>query len=272
MAVAAAAAYDPEGSYAVGDYCTHGGKLHKCGTAIPDGEAWNAEHWTATTVAAELAEVRASLSNKMISSFGELTANDLLNWAKMQTIGGSFFVNPNVTTTGLPDIPDKYFVGTLEIGQEADCKITLTNNGLETFINKSLIKSGEAEPSWIGWREIATATPPQEHAIVPKNGASLIGDYKNSYFKDQFGRVTVYFSFSFGSVPENNSEIFSLPQSFTPSGGTAVGTAVLSTGVYYPALVYANPNGMVTVGHNITDHSGPINLHGFLIIETGGAQ
>ena len=55
LAVAAAAAYDPEGSYAVGDYCTHGGKLHKCGTAIPSGEAWNAEHWTVTTVAAELA-------------------------------------------------------------------------------------------------------------------------------------------------------------------------------------------------------------------------
>lgn len=55
LAVAAAAAYDPEGSYAVGDYCTHGGKLHKCNTDIPDGEAWNAEHWAETTVAAELA-------------------------------------------------------------------------------------------------------------------------------------------------------------------------------------------------------------------------
>lgn len=55
FAIAAAAAYDPEGSYAVGDYCTQGGKLHKCNTPIPSGEAWNAEHWTATTVAAELA-------------------------------------------------------------------------------------------------------------------------------------------------------------------------------------------------------------------------
>ena len=54
LAVAAAAAYDPEGSYAVGDYCTHGGKLHKCNTAIPSGEEWNAEHWTETTIAAEL--------------------------------------------------------------------------------------------------------------------------------------------------------------------------------------------------------------------------
>lgn len=55
LAVAAAAAYDPEGSYAVGDYCTHGGGLHKCNTPIPSGEAWTAEHWTETTVAAELA-------------------------------------------------------------------------------------------------------------------------------------------------------------------------------------------------------------------------
>lgn len=55
LALSAAAAYDPEGSYAVGDYCTHGGKLHKCSTPIPSGETWNAAHWTETTVAAELA-------------------------------------------------------------------------------------------------------------------------------------------------------------------------------------------------------------------------
>ena len=55
LAISAAAAYDPEGSYAVGDYCTHGGKLHKCGTPIESGEAWNPAHWTETTVAVELA-------------------------------------------------------------------------------------------------------------------------------------------------------------------------------------------------------------------------
>ena len=55
LAISAAAAYDPEGSYAVGDYCTHGGKLHKCSTPIDGGEAWTAEHWTETTVAKELA-------------------------------------------------------------------------------------------------------------------------------------------------------------------------------------------------------------------------
>ena len=55
LAISAAAAYDPEGSYAVGDYCTHGGMLHKCNTPIDGGEAWNAAHWMETTVAKELA-------------------------------------------------------------------------------------------------------------------------------------------------------------------------------------------------------------------------
>ena len=271
LAVAAAAAYNPSGTYVIGDYCTNDGNLYKCNTPIESGEAWNAAHWTETTVTAELAEVRASLSNKMISSFGELTANDLLNWAKMQTIGGSFFVNPNVTTTGLPDIPDKYFVGTLEIGQEADCKITLTNNSFETFINKSLIKSGEAEPSWIGWREIATATPPQEHAIVPKNGATLIEGFKNSYSKDQFGRVLAFFSLNFSNVPEVNLEIFSLPESFTPTTGTVAGAATLiAAGNYYPATVNAYTNGVVSVNHDAPISSTSINLHGFLVIDTGG--
>ncbi len=175
LAVAVAAAYDPEGSYAVGDYCTHGGKLHKCNTPIPSGETWNAAHWTETTVAAELA--------------------------------------------------------------------------------------GKAN-----------ATPPQEHAIVPKNGATLLDGFKNSYSKDQFGRVVAFFSLYFESVPENTIEIFSLPQSFAPTGETVVGAAVLSMSVYFPALVTAYTNGMVTVGHNVTGYSGPINLHGFLVIDTGGTK
>ena len=90
LAVAAAAAYDPEGSYAVGDYCTHGGKLHKCGTAIPDGEAWTAEHWTETSVAAELAEVRASLSNKLeihSNNSAGLDCNLLINDGRYQMQG-----------------------------------------------------------------------------------------------------------------------------------------------------------------------------------------
>ena len=54
-ATAAAAPYNPSGTYSIGDYCIYNGTLQKCNTPIPSGEAWNAEHWAETTVAAELA-------------------------------------------------------------------------------------------------------------------------------------------------------------------------------------------------------------------------
>ncbi len=229
LAVAAAAAYDPEGSYAVGDYCTYQGLLYKCNTAIPSGEPWTAEHWTETTVAAELAEVSSSLSNKMISSFGELTANDLLNWGKMQTNGGSFFVNPNVTTTGLPDIPDKYFIGTLEIGQGVDRKITLTNNSLRTFINKSLIKSGETEPSWIGWLEIATATPPQEVPLPLASGVTELNVATAEKTQEGIVFVNAWVGFDSPVIANTETQVAIMPENMRPKK-TIGGSAVVNSG------------------------------------------
>ena len=44
-------AYDPTAAYAVGDLCIKDNVLYKCSTAIASGgEAWNAAHWTQTTV------------------------------------------------------------------------------------------------------------------------------------------------------------------------------------------------------------------------------
>ena len=130
-----------------------------------------------------------------------------------------------------------------------------------------------ADTPWSGWVPISTATPSQEHAIVPKNGATIIDGYKNSYSKDQFGHVLVYFSLRFASVPNNNTEIFSLPQSFLPTGGFVVGAACLTMNISFPAMVTAKSDGSVLVSHNVTGYSGAINLHGFLVIDTqqGGA-
>lgn len=69
FAIAAAAAYNSSGTYAIGDYCTNDGNLYKCNTPIESGEPWNSEHWTETTVAAELAEVRASLANMFAKTY-----------------------------------------------------------------------------------------------------------------------------------------------------------------------------------------------------------
>lgn len=56
--------YDPAGTYAVGAYCTHEGKLYRCTTAITAAEAWTAAHWTETTVAGEFAALYAALAGK----------------------------------------------------------------------------------------------------------------------------------------------------------------------------------------------------------------
>lgn len=61
-ALANAESYDSTQTYALGDYCTVGGKLYKCTTAITEGEAWNPDHWTETSMSAELTELARQLS------------------------------------------------------------------------------------------------------------------------------------------------------------------------------------------------------------------
>lgn len=63
-AARAAEPYSAAKTYAVGDYCTRNGALFKCIVAITAPEVWTAGHWTATSVAAELLAIIASLSNK----------------------------------------------------------------------------------------------------------------------------------------------------------------------------------------------------------------
>lgn len=45
-----AAVYDSTATYAIGDLCIYQNALYKCTTAITAAEAWNAAHWTATTL------------------------------------------------------------------------------------------------------------------------------------------------------------------------------------------------------------------------------
>lgn len=64
----AAAAYDPEGEYLVGDYCTHDGIMYQCNTDIVSpGEDWDPSHWDVTDCGIELNEIKSSLSNKLIA-------------------------------------------------------------------------------------------------------------------------------------------------------------------------------------------------------------
>ena len=50
-----ASAYDSTATYDLGDLCIYNGNLYECSTAISTAEEWTAAHWTAKTVADELA-------------------------------------------------------------------------------------------------------------------------------------------------------------------------------------------------------------------------
>ena len=165
LAVAAAATYDPEGSYAVGDYCTNGGKLHKCGTAIPDGEPWTAEHWTETSVAEELAEVRASLSNKLSLSGGTMVGP--IKWPYNQSFGIVATVNQM-----------EWLCGPLSIR-------LIPENAVGNDISKCAAIRETASGTM---HYIATTTP------LGRENLPLASGWNGwvHYYKDQFNNVLMY--------------------------------------------------------------------------------
>lgn len=74
-ALTSAAEYSAAMTYAVGAYCTKAGKLYRCTVAIPQAEAWNAAHWTATTMGAELVAIYTTLANNDPRQWGLGTTN-----------------------------------------------------------------------------------------------------------------------------------------------------------------------------------------------------
>lgn len=54
--------YSADSTYALGAYCSQSGVMYKCTTAITVAEAWNAAHWTETSVGAEIAAAYTALA------------------------------------------------------------------------------------------------------------------------------------------------------------------------------------------------------------------
>lgn len=188
LAVAAAAAYDPEGSYAVGDYCTHGGGLHKCNTPIPSGEPWNAEHWTETTVADELVKIIISLSNK-VNGIVTLSAEDDLN---------------NITTSGFYrlretklNVPDGCTYGTLIVCGDGNTAMQLISDHVNDKFFKRAFRNGAA---WSDWISVNTSDPPQVRSFTLQSGFSTNGDC--TFFVTQESTVFLAGGVS-GTLPAN---------------------------------------------------------------------
>ena len=241
FAIAAAAAYDPEGSYAVGDYCTHGGKLHKCSTPIESGEEWNAAHWTATTVAAELAAVQAGLSKKLGLINGIYT--DLSAMPERPHT----YLTPTSEVVGLPDEwpQSRHDFVRLWCGN-----LDYTLDFIASYANKKLayrLATGK-------WFQVATATPPQEYDLPLADG--ITAATAATYCKTQEGIVIVYLGLS-GDIG-NWTTLGTLPEGVRPArtvnllGFLDAG----STSTRYPIVLLIDSDGTIRTSYLAEGKSG----------------
>lgn len=244
LAIAAAGAYNPEESYAVGDYCTYKGKLRKCSTAIPTGETWTEAHWTTTTVAAELAELSSQLSNAVMN---------------IGKVPQSIFGNPGYPTSYVGSVDDRdtlmenlpgpghwrilyipYFAAASE-GWSVQIAIgAVENAGLYWRKARGF--------TWAAWENAATPTPPQEFDLPLADGWVRVNAAE--YWKTQEGVVIV----TFCVAPENGAAIdtsthiiATLPEGFRPNGYTPhIAVSTMNPGTdMYDASAWIDGNGNI---------------------------
>ena len=202
LATSAAKEYSPNGSYVPGDYCTHGGKLHKCSTPIESGEPWNAAHWTETTVAAELA-------NKL-NTPTSLNANVDLNDVKTP----GFYYCDGATGANRPINTGAFSLLVENTGSYGGNgrKQTFTDYSLGVTYARTI--SGDSGGAWKGWKPLATATPPQVRNLTLQSG--FTADYTCTFFVTQESAVFLAGGVS-GTLSANlGTQIGTLPADACP--------------------------------------------------------
>lgn len=235
LAIAAAGAYNPEESYAVGDYCTYKGKLRKCSTAIPTGETWTEAHWTTTTVAAELAELSSQLSNKVGNQAKEIPSSncDNINDLSLYRVHSG---TENAFQTGEGGI-------LLSMPWDINRQQQLSANPVGTTLAHRCKNGG----IWGSWIPIANATPPQEFSLPLAVGIDTYG--KSTYWKTQEGICFVNIAaHSSSDGIMDQSIIATLPAGFRPDMVTyAAGHGFTNAGTRIPLDVEVNPDGTIQI-------------------------
>lgn len=100
LSVSAAAAYDPESTYAQGDFCTYQGQLYKANQAIDPAEPWTAAHWTATSIMAELALLDYDPAGTAASAVSTHNADPAAHPDLRQAIAGALTATAQITYNG----------------------------------------------------------------------------------------------------------------------------------------------------------------------------
>ena len=248
LAIAAAGAYNPEESYAVGDYCTYKGKLRKCSTAIPTGETWTEAHWTTTTVAAELAELSSQLSNLESSKLNKtLRAGSGQDLNAIIPSSGSIEVyrvfNPsaNVPPGYTENSCDFFVVAICEAAQLYVRQYVFDVRSSAIWTRRSYDDSGVIH--WQDWKQIVLATPPQEFDLPLAEGVTALQPC--TYWKNQFGEVTIGGCTS-GAVSDG-STIATLPEGYRPSRYVERPATFTEGGSRFAGSVFIDTAGIVTI-------------------------
>lgn len=233
--------YSDTSTYALGAYCNQLGVMYKCTTAITSPEAWNAAHWTATTVAAELLAIIASLSNKVEFDNGYLNSGSIKNWAESKTIHTSTCTNDLVT-----DMPYAGYWGVNFYFYPAGSWRVLIVTDVQYGKQFYTIKNG-ANP-WFEWKTIATATPPTEYDLPLTSGYTTIDGC--TYFRTQDSVVTVIGNINHTGGFTKLSQIANLPIGYRP-----VNTKISSYGTYvdgYGGGILIYPNGGICLAQDLS--------------------
>lgn len=247
LAIAAAGAYNPEESYAVGDYCTYKGKLRKCSTAIPTGETWTEAHWTTTTVAAEMQELSSQLSNRIRTPIAIPANADLNNY----TTPGMYYCAVDATVETVQNCPTTHaFSLFVEIGAASEVVQTLKTwhdgNGYRTTV---YVRS--KYPEWgAGWQKLATATPPQEFSLPLSAGWETQSGGDAKYFKTQEDIVHVSMNVKSNAAVAAGDTIATLPAGFRPASQLKI-----------PIICKVSGQGALKFGHFDVGHDGGIRIY-----------
>lgn len=243
LAIAAAGAYNPEESYAVGDYCTYKGKLRKCSTAIPTGETWTEAHWTTTTVAAELAELSSQLSNKVNSV--PIFIQPSVDVLTLET-GHVYAVEGEISTDYNHPINSSFAHLTYEVLGS----VSVSNYGYkvikctDAYSGKKWTRT-QRWGAWNDWVPDATATPPEEYDIPFRSGWQANG-MKATYCKSQEG-ICIVNCAVYGTGTASDNSIATLPAGFRPNATVFCAAHAHGGGIRGIAEAQIAANGDITI-------------------------
>lgn len=237
LAIAAAGAYSTEKSYAVGDYCTYGGKLRKCSTAIPSGETWTESHWTTTTVAAEMEELSSQLSNAVM-----INGNVIRNGITGATLGGGC-----ASIAGNEDGAYLEWYESLDTYNQVRSQLRLNPPG--DYGPSALLTQTTDGQQW-ETHALVTATPPQEQNLVLSPGWSVADNSMSTFYKTQESIVHVILNAITNSPVAEGDTIATLPVTYRPNKLFRV-----------PIIYKLVGSGTLAVGHLDVEAYGAIRIY-----------